>query len=99
MRISHLILMVFGSSIVMAVAREPFGQVLLVMLLIGLGSVSLATTAAMHLFRTVGAFGDADRPGDRAWAVAATLGVLSGAALAMAAVVLVGGTLLKYVIQ
>ena len=99
MRISHLILLVFGSSIVMAVAREPFGQVLLVMLLIGLGAVLLATTAAMQLFRTVGAFGDSDRPGDRALALAATLGVLSGAAAAMAAVVLIGGTLLKIVIQ
>ena len=46
-----------------------------------------------------GAFGNADRLGEQAWAVAATLGVLFGAAVAMAAVVLVGGTLLKFVIQ
>ncbi len=99
MRIAHLIWLVFGSAIVLGIGREPFGRVMLVMLVIGLGAVGLATAAALQLFRTVGAIGEAQGLAEHARALAATLGILSGAAMAMAAVVLIGGTCLKILVD
>jgi len=99
MRLWHLALMILVAAVILAIARDLMGRVVLVMMLIGLGMVGLATTAAMYLFQTVGEFGEArDLPG-HARAAGATVAVLLGAALGTVGVIYVGGTLLLSLVR
>ena len=59
MRIWHLGLMILVAAVILALAREAFGRVMLVMLATGLGEVVLGTLAVLTLFRTLGAVGHA----------------------------------------
>ena len=61
MRIWHLALMILVAAVILALTREAFGRVMLVMLATGLGEVALGTAAVMTLFRTLGAVGQGPR--------------------------------------
>ena len=99
MRLWHLTLLILVAAVILAIARELMGRVILVMMLIGLGMVGLTTTAAMYLFQTVGALGEAQDLPEHARAVGATLAVLVAAALGTVGVIFVGGTLLQALVR
>ena len=99
MRLWHLTLMILVVAVILAIARDLMGRVILVMMLIGLGMVFLATTATMYLFQTVGAFGEARGLPEHAKALGATVAVLIGAAMGTVGVIFVGGTLLQALVR
>ena len=91
-------LMILVAAVILAVAQEVAGRVVLVMLATGLGSVALATTAALRLFRTLGAFGESRGVGEHTLAFVATLVVLVLTMVAMVVIIVAGATLLQIVI-
>lgn len=94
MRIWHLALMILVSAVILAITKEAFGRVMLVMLATGIGEVALGTAAVMTLFRTVGAVGEADGLLAHVEALTATALVLLIASASMIGLLWLGVVLL-----
>lgn len=59
MRLGHLVFAVFLAALGLAIAREPFGRVALIVFAGGAGILACGTAAVMMLFQAVGAIGEA----------------------------------------
>jgi hypothetical protein len=95
MRLWHLIVLVFCLGTVFGIARSEIGRVALIVFFTGLGEMILGTTALMHLFKSLGAFGHARGLLAHVEALAATALILLAATVSMNAVLWVGVALLQ----
>ncbi|GAC1336525.1 MAG: hypothetical protein NVSMB14_04160 [Isosphaeraceae bacterium] len=95
MRVWHLLLMIFASAVMLAVANERIGQVFLVMFLTGIAEVVCGTTALLNLFKSIGAIGKAEKPAAYVEAILATALILMIGTIAMTGLMFIGATLLK----
>lgn len=93
MRVWHLIFLTAGLGLVMALSREPFARVMLIVLGTGISLVGFGLAAVMTLFQAVGSIGDARGLGEHAEALAATTIVLTVSSVVMAGVLFVGAWL------
>ncbi len=98
MRIWHLTLLILVAAVILAVTREVFGRVMLVMLLTGIGEVALGAGAVMSLFRTLGSLGHAEGPLAYAEALTATALVLLFAATLMLGLLGLGAVLVSVLV-
>lgn len=94
MRLAHLVFVVAGLALVLAVCREPIGRITLIVFLTGLGEVVFGLTAVMSLFQTLGAFGEAKTLQGHFEAFAATAFVLTLATAVMSGWLFAGAWLL-----
>ena len=99
MRIWHILVVVFALACLFGIARNEVGRVSVVMFMTGLCEIILGTTALMHLFKTIGSFGQAKTLTAHLEAIVQTLIVLVAATAAMNFVFWVGGSLLKFVLE
>ncbi len=95
MRIWHILVVIFALACVFGIARSDVGRVAVIMFFTGLCEFVLGTTAVMHLFKTIGSFGEAKTMFGHIEAVIATILVLALATVAMNVVFWLGGSLLQ----
>ncbi|GIW86307.1 MAG: hypothetical protein KatS3mg108_0631 [Isosphaeraceae bacterium] len=73
MRLYQLILAVMLLALMLSVSRSEQGKITLIVFLTALATMLVGATALTHLFRTVGAFGHAERLKEQLEAIAATM--------------------------
>lgn len=95
MRVWHLVFAVASLAMAMSMLREPTGRAFVIVFVTGLGELALGLTAIMALFRTIGAFGQADDLYTHVEAAGATAVVLTIASLTMSTLLLVGAWLVS----
>ncbi len=98
MRLWHLLFLVLLVALILGIGRTEVGRVALIVFFTGLGEIILGTTAVLHLFKTLGAFGEARGLAAHFEALAATAMVLTLATVSMNAVLWVGVGLLQRVV-
>lgn len=99
MRIWHMLVIVFAIACLLGIARTEAGRVGVIMFFTGLAEFILGATAIMHLFKTIGAFGEAKTLAAHVEALLATAVVLAVATASMNLVFWVGAVLLKAVLS
>lgn len=99
MRTSHLLFLVFGTALVLAICREPAGRVAVVIFFSGLIVTVVALVGLMSLFQTIGAFGNARSVLDHVQALGSTVVVTGVCAVVMAAVLRICVGLMDRVVQ
>ena len=59
MRLWHLVVVILGLSLVLAIVRDQVGRIALIVFVTALGEVVIGTAAILALFQTIGALGEA----------------------------------------
>lgn len=90
MRLWHLLFAILLIALIMAISRSDSGRVAVIVFFWGLGWVILGTTAILHLFKTIGRFGEARSLFAHLEALMATVVVLVVAVGTMNAVMWIG---------
>ncbi len=83
MRLWHLVVVILGLSLVLAIVRDQVGRVALIVFVTALGEAIFGTTAILALFQTIGGLGEAKGLFAHVEAVATTTLVVVVAATVM----------------
>jgi hypothetical protein len=90
MRLWHLLSGILAMALVLTIARDPAGRVGVIVFITGLGEAASGTVAALALFQTIGALGEARNLYDHAEALLATAVVLAFSTSVMGGLLFVG---------
>jgi hypothetical protein len=90
MRLWHLLYGILAMALVLTLARDPAGRVGVIVFITGLGEATAGTVAALALFQTIGALGEARSLYDHAEALLATTVVLAFSSSVMGGVLFIG---------
>jgi hypothetical protein len=98
MRLWMLVVAVLVVGILLAILRDEFGRIVLIVFLTGLGTVAAGLTSIMALFQTIGALGESKTIARAIEALAATLVVVAVGSASVLGVMFAGALLIQWVI-